>query len=285
MRGAAARRARGRVVALALVLVLALVLGGPGLCAASAGGRTASPPAQPDDAEIDRFAAACVATEPLRKARDREIWKRSNPVSYLWLRATRGKQVAKWMSSPLMNQECREAYVDYISQTGRIIDSCNLTVCRFNDVSLAACLPWCPPLAFVSPTNIPPRPTNPLQLSRYVRADKNVRHKTMRRIRLLKELEREEDELKSELLRELSVLEDATAATTTEEETEPKDLAAQESDGGMWELVSCCFHCLVSTMCTKVHSAYSHKCSYAPPRRNHLQYHRALSFLLRQRRW
>eukprot|EP00953_Heterococcus_sp_UTEX-ZZ885_P021680 12091-Heterococcus_DN1.PRE.1 len=85
--------------------------------------------------ELDRYAAAMAATEWLRKERDAIIRENTNPLAYLYLKATKGDHYARWMTSPLVSDTSRNAQHNFLLLAGRIITSCDLSISRFNQIT------------------------------------------------------------------------------------------------------------------------------------------------------
>ncbi|KAG5176279.1 hypothetical protein JKP88DRAFT_265446 [Tribonema minus] len=89
----------------------------------------------PEEYELDRYAAAMAATEWLRRERDAIIRENTNALAYWYLKATKGDQYTKWMSSPLVTDKSRKAQHNFLMLAGRIITSCDLSISRFNQLT------------------------------------------------------------------------------------------------------------------------------------------------------
>ncbi len=68
--------------------------------------------------------------------RDIAVRQYTKLLPYYWLRLTRGKNMNKWMSSGRLSTKARSVYLDYLHQSGKVINDCDLTIKRFNYVRL-----------------------------------------------------------------------------------------------------------------------------------------------------
>ena len=59
-----------------------------------------------------------------------------NKPLHVHVQATKGDQYTRWMASPLVSDRSRKAQHNYLMLAGRIITSCDLSISRFNQVSL-----------------------------------------------------------------------------------------------------------------------------------------------------
>ncbi len=77
-----------------------------------------------------------IKKHPLLSDRDLTVRQHTKLLPYYWLRLTRGKNMNKWMSSGRLSTKARSAYLDYLHQSGKVINDCDLTIKRFNYVRL-----------------------------------------------------------------------------------------------------------------------------------------------------
>ncbi|CAN0382908.1 unnamed protein product, partial [Hapterophycus canaliculatus] len=64
--------------------------------------------------ELHQYSVALARTQLLRRERDRAIKEATSPLAHMYLSVTRAGQHNRWMSSPLISTEARQAQRRYL---------------------------------------------------------------------------------------------------------------------------------------------------------------------------